>query len=542
MLARARRRLEEQIEVGAYLALYLALDWISLLDPIGAVDITPWNPPAGLTFALLLLRGPRRIPAVFVAATLANLMLHGFSQAPVALIAWGLIIAAGYGAAAHLLRERFRISPQLAGHNDLALLFAVAGAAAALIAPAAVLLFATAGLLAWAEAGVAALRFWLGDVIGIVVLTPFLLLLADWRHKLGRLRPEHGLHLVAIGFGLWIIFGWEETNHFELSYVLLLPLVWIALRDGLFGATWGIIATQLGLMAAIQLKGYDSGVVTQFQFLMLAVAATGLFLGAVVDERRRAETSLRRHEAELAHASRLQASGEMAMALAHELNQPLTALIGFARACQGVLEAPAAAAEPSRRAAIELIDQTVQQATRAGDIIRGAREFLRRDDSRRVRIEVPHVVEVALDLMRGEAAQHGVRIEVQLPPGLPPLLADPIQIEQVLLNLLRNSIDAMARARTAGASIVLSAVPVTEEPPAVEFAVRDTGPGFPAELVGRLFQPFATTRTDGMGLGLSISRSIVEAHGGRIWLAGSSDRGTEIRFTVPIDHVDVDAG
>jgi two-component system, LuxR family, sensor kinase FixL len=158
-----------------------------------------------------------------------------------------------------------------------------------------------------------------------------------------------------------------------------------------------------------------------------------------------------------------------------------------------------------------------------------------------VRIEARQIVEVAVDLTRGEAAQHGVRIDAQLPTGLPPLLADPIQIEQVLLNLLRNSIDAMARARTAGASIVLSAVPVSEEPPAVEFAVRDTGPGVPAELVGRMFQPFATTRADGMGLGLSISRSIVEAHGGRIWLAASSDGGTEIRFTVPIDHDDVDA-
>jgi two-component system, LuxR family, sensor kinase FixL len=232
----------------------------------------------------------------------------------------------------------------------------------------------------------------------------------------------------------------------------------------------------------------------------------------------------------------------MAMALAHELNQPLTALIGFARACQGVLQAPAAAAEPSRRAAIELIDQTVQQAARAGEIIRGAREFLRHDDSRRVRIEARQIVEVALDLMRGEAAQHGVRIEAQLPAGLPPLLADPIQIEQVLLNLLRNSIDATTRGRMADASIVVSAVLIAGTPPAVEFAVRDTGPGFPAELTGRLFQPFATTRSDGMGLGLSISRSIVEAHGGRIWLAASSDRGAEIRFTVPIDHGDADAG
>ena len=230
------------------------------------------------------------------------------------------------------------------------------------------------------------MHFWVGDLIGIAVLTPFVLLLLDRERALpgggGRLL-EYGLQLLAIAGGLWIIFGLESVNHFEFSYVLFLPLIWIALRDGLPGAVWGVAATQAGLIVAVQLKGFDADIVTQFQLLMLAVTVTGLFLGSVVDERQRAETArresetrLKDHEAELAQEARVTATGEMAGALAHELNQPLTALIGFARACQAVLEAPAHGVRAGL-AAPELIDQAVHQALRIGEIIRSTREFLR---------------------------------------------------------------------------------------------------------------------------------------------------------------------
>src|SRR5258708_31715726 len=184
------------------------------------------------------------------------------------------------------------------------------------------------------------LRYWVGDVIGIAVLTPFLLLLMDRERRLAVRQSwsaiEAVLQLTVIALALWIMFGREQLQHFEFSYLLFLPLIWIALRGGLMGATWGIVATQVGLIVATQIKGFDAYVVTQDQLLMLAVAVTGLLLGIVVEERRRADAALRwakKHEAELAQAARLTTTGEMAAAIAHELNQPLTSAISYAVFC-----------------------------------------------------------------------------------------------------------------------------------------------------------------------------------------------------------------
>lgn len=641
--------------VLAYLASYVALDWISLIHPIGGVGITPWSPQIGLTFALLLRHGWRFAVAAFGAVTLADLLLHGLSEAPLAAAASALVVALGYGGAAWLLRRRLGFTTALTGSRDLVLLLAVAVAATMSVAGLAVLVLAGAGVIGWPAFWAAVARFWVGDMIGIAVLTPFLLLLFAAYDRGGFLaRPgvaavvETSLQAAAIGLGLWLIFGIETTDHFELSYVLFLPLVWIALRHGLPGATWGVVATQLGLILAIQLKGHDAEVVTQFQLLMLAVAATGLFLGGVVDERRRAEALLRDSEArlqivvgtapdailtleedgtiasanraaerlfgfgpkppaglslrrlvpalegnglgrtegveltahrldggsfvaevsigearigeravrvaivrdvsarreaearleeresELAHAARLTTTGEMAAALAHEVNQPLTALIGFARACQAVLQSPAATGEEARRRAGELIDQAVQQAVRAGEIIRRAREFFRRGDVRRERIEVADVFRAVLDLSRAQALQRRVHVVVRLDDALPPLLVDPIQVEQAMLNLVRNAIEAIVHSDPERREVELRAAPAPGRPDYLEVAVRDSGPGVPPEIAEKLFTPFTTTKDAGIGLGLSIVRSIVESHGGRIWLApaGPGD-GADFRFTLP---------
>lgn len=640
------------IGIALYLACYIALDWISLTHTFGALLITPWNPPAGLSLALLLRYGSRFAPAYFAAIILADTLFRGLfrglAAVPLATAFAALVIVIGYTAAAELLRRKLLANLRLDGHRDLLWFLGVVLASTMAVACIVVAIFAAAGLLDWSAFAEAALHFWVGDVIGIAVLTPFLLLLdrQPWRERMQWRRvAEYALQLAAIAGGLWLIFGLESTDHFEFSYVLFLPLIWIALRTGLKGATWGIVATQLGLVLAIQLKGYDATILTQFQLLMLTVAVTGLLLGSVVDERQRAETSLREsqarlqtvvstapdaifavaedgiimaanhaaeqmfgagtrqlvgssaqsllpgiqplasaataggeltahrldgssfiaelavgvartdgrsiyvaiardisarkeaerrlkeHEAELAHAARLTATGEMAAALAHEINQPLTALISFARACQALLESPAGDAS-SRDKAVALIEQTVQQAIRAGEIIRRTREFLRRGDTRPAKTEPTEICAAVLDLVRSEAIQGRVRITTEFARDLPAIFADPIQIEQVLLNLVRNSMEALKSVDANARAIVIAAARSSDDPEMVELAVRDTGPGFPAEIAARLFSPFSTTKDSGMGLGLAISRTIIEAHGGRIWVNGAS-RGADVRFTLP---------
>ncbi len=634
--------------VVVYLALYVLLDWASLIDRSSPLGITPWNPPAGLSFALLLHFGGSFAPAVFGAVVVSDLIFRDVGAAPWALPLAAAVIAGGYAVAAEALRRRIRVSPALDRRNDLIALLGAALVASSAVAPAVIALFCAAGLLGWGDFADLALRFWVGDVLGIVVLTPFLLLMfAEGRRWPALVRPgaaiEYGLQLAAIGLGLWIIFGLESANHFEFSYVLFLPLIWIALRDGLIGAAWGIVATQIGVIVAIQVKGFDTETVTQFQFLMLAVAVTGFFLGSVVDERQRAESGLRdsearlqtvvstapdailtydergritsanraaaamfgagqraltgtplakilpqlgagasgaettaqrtdgsaftaevsvgradlegrslhvavvrditerkqaaaalqQHEAQLAHAARLTAAGEMAAGLAHELNQPLSAAISFARACEEVLKAPAEKLPAARAEAAVLIGETVQQALRAGEIVRRTREFLRRGDVRPRAIGAAELIGLSLDLVRTEIALQRVSVSTGIAPGLPPVFADAIQIEQVILNLVRNSMEEMARAGSAERRIALAARPA-EAAGMVEFAVADSGPGIPPELAPRLFTPFATTKESGMGLGLSVSRSIIETHGGQIWAVEQAPgAGAEIRFTLP---------
>ena len=296
------------VVVYAYIAGYIALDWVSLIQPPGqsvALGITPWNPPAGLSFALLLRHGWRFMPAVVAAIALASVLFHGLPTAPLTAFASVLIIALVYAGAAELLRSRAGLSVRIDDHSALLRLLAVALVATMLVATSVVAVYAVGGVLPWQDFTNTALHFWVGDMIGIAVFTPFLLLILDRGPRAlagaaARRRANYVLQVATIGIGLWIIFGLESANHFEFSYVLFLPLIWIALRSGLDRRDLGHPrhAARPDRRGAAQ-RVRRRTVTTQFQLLMLAVAATGLLLGSIVDERRRAEAAARDSEARL---------------------------------------------------------------------------------------------------------------------------------------------------------------------------------------------------------------------------------------------------
>jgi two-component system sensor kinase FixL len=246
-----------------------------------------------------------------------------------------------------------------------------------------------------------------------------------------------------------------------------------------------------------------------------------------ITSRRRAEARYREHEAELAHVSRVSLAGEMAAGLAHELSQPLTAITAYARGCLRLL----AGSVPEPALLHEGIGEVVHQAERAGDVLDRLREFVRGGEYRRALTEVKPLVDAAVSLTRMEAMQQEVEIEVRIDPGLPPVLADRIQIEQVLLNLLRNAMDAMAAANTEHRSIVVAAQRNSSR--AVEISVTDSGPGVAAEVADTIFKPFVTTKAFGMGMGLSISHSIIESHGGSLRMAHGRRSGANFIFDLP---------
>jgi two-component system sensor kinase FixL len=251
-----------------------------------------------------------------------------------------------------------------------------------------------------------------------------------------------------------------------------------------------------------------------------------VFTGFVRDltERQETETRLQELQSELVHMSRLSAMGEMASALAHELNQPLSAIANYLSGARRLLER-AGVDEPRAGDALE---KAVEQALRAGEIIRRLRDFLSRGEGERRVENLPKLVQEACALALVGAKEHGVRVKYALAIGTEAVLVDRVQIQQVILNLVRNAIDAMADHPRRELTIATS----TADDGMAMVSVTDTGPGVDEVAAAKLFQPFVTTKASGMGVGLSISRTIVEAHGGRIWTEPNPGGGAIFRFTL----------
>ena len=251
------------------------------------------------------------------------------------------------------------------------------------------------------------------------------------------------------------------------------------------------------------------------------------FTGFIRDltERQRTEARLQELQTELVHISRLTAMGEMASALAHELNQPLSAIANYLKGAKRILESRADDDSTTVRGAM---DKAAEQALRAGQIIRRLRDFVARGESERRVESINKLIEEASALALVGAKEHGVRVRLQVDQAQDMILADKVQIQQVLLNLFRNAIEAVIQCERR--ELIVSTKPSGSG--MIEVSVADTGPGISPDVAPQLFQPFITTKDQGMGVGLSISRTIIEAHGGQIWTEPNPGGGAIFRFTL----------
>jgi two-component system sensor kinase FixL len=251
------------------------------------------------------------------------------------------------------------------------------------------------------------------------------------------------------------------------------------------------------------------------------------FTGFVRDltERQENVAKLQELQSELLHVSRLLAMGEMASSLAHELNQPLAAIANYMKGCRRLLEE----VDHPRRAVIQdAMDKAADQAVRAGQIIRRLRDFASRGETEKKVERIVKVVEEASALALVGARELGVRVRQEVFPGVDFVLADRVQVQQVLVNLFRNALEAMEHSERR--ELVVTICPAADM--MVEIGVADTGHGIKAEIMPKLFEPFTTSKDNGMGVGLSICKTIVEAHGGRMWVENNPDGGTIFRFTL----------
>jgi two-component system, LuxR family, sensor kinase FixL len=622
-----------------YLGAYVALDAFSFVQPLLKLGITPWNPDAGLTLAFLLFRGWRQVPWVAAAALSAELLVRDAAAPLLALICVSVLIAAGYGALAFTLSRR-GLDRLLASRRS-ALEFSFGAAITALaVASGYAATFVVTGDLPVSSAGDAIARNWVGDLNGVLTLTPLLLAAPGAKRAFAALR-EHRILVFSqaslLAASMLLLFRIRPLGDLPLAYILFVPVIWITLTWGVIGASAATLLIQIGLIidAAPHLSGSS---LVEIQFLLVTLALTALLLGTVLAERasalarvatgeaeqrallaaapdavlatnvdgritsanlaaqrllgaadsvivgtnlmrwlpelvvtdpverRRlsgvrvdgerfsaeiacvrldpparsgfllivrdmtehdnAQTQLRQRDTALSRAMRFALAGELATALTHELNQPITAVVSYLRAVE-ILAAPL---EPRDSRLNETIHKTTREALRASDILKRLRDFYRGGAVNVTPIDVPALVGEVISSFTDYAARLGADItrDIQLTREVS---TDGIHLQMVLHNLLANALDALADVAPGHRRVHIV---VATEGSRLNVIVEDSGCGVSAEIRDQLFEPFVTHKRDGMGLGLAISRSLLRSQGGELRLDATGAGGARFLIELPL--------
>lgn len=490
--------------VGGYLVLYLVLDGVSDVQPMRGTNITAWNPQAALAIALLA-----RFPRAWWLVVASLLLASAHRTLPG--IAWGelagsAMLAVGYAATAAVLRRWLGPVPVVGTRRSFVVFLLVAAAGAALNTVLYVGTLSLVGFPASDRVGLALVRHWTGDVVSLVVSLPAVLALAHEGRRaetVAMLRSaEWWLAAAAALAAAWLVFRQPADEQFRYFYLLFLPVAWAAARFGHCGAVWSAALVQVLLIVAVLSAPYQPLTVFELHTLLAVLGATGLLLGATVDEREQAEQALR---ASL-HAA---AASDMAAALAHELNQPLTALRTYARAAQMLATGGAG---PHGESMADVTHRLAEEVTRAGAVVRRLRDFFRQGGTELALVDMPQVLADVAESQRPRAAADGVELELRCEAALPRVWMDRVQIEVVLRNLVANAIEAAAEVPH-GRVQLLAAVQGGQ----LVVEVRDSGPGIDRAALAGVFESRRSAKPGGMGVGLAISRSIVLAHEGRLW-------------------------
>lgn len=521
--------LNQGVLATVFVIAYVLLDWVVQTFSSAPLAETPWNPPPGLGLACLLIFGLSWTPVIFIAAALAELVTREAQLPLFQSLLHAVVLTVGFAGLAALLRSGpLSINPTLQRMRDMILLALGAGAASFLMAGAYVLLRPDISVGSHWNFARHLIRHWIGDLIGILVFTPLLLLLWSGRLRFSRRNSDAFAHafgiFIASLLAFWVVYGARPAEQITSLYLVFLPLIWASLRFGLNGAIVTSLAIQLGVIFLSHLGSQSDATVLQFQIRLLVIALTALFLGAAVDDLHNVEQKLRERQSELDRSLRLAASAELASAMAHELNQPLSAIGIYTRSCEIMMQSRPA---PELH---ETMGKISAEVKRAGDVVHKLREFYRSGSSRLEAIAVGTILRSTADNIRERAARHGVDLIVREVPGLPRVLVDQVQIGTALHNLLSNAIDAIRDAECRIRRIGLSAEAAADN--MVAISVTDTGPGMSAREVEQLFKPFSSSKSYGLGLGLSMSRSIVEGQGGSLQFI-PGDSGSCFRITLP---------
>ena len=518
---------------AGYLAGYVLLDWVSYLYPISPLGITPWNPASGLSLVLLWRWGVRALPLAALAAVLADVVIRGTPTSFGALIAGSLWIAGVYALAVTLL-DRLRVDSHLPGLRDVIWFTAIVGPMTFLAAVGYASAFVASETLSAPEWLASVLRYWIGDLNGILVSAPALLVWHSKEFSPGVLLKLDGpgrsavlweifLQAASIVAALYVIFGLPMTDEFKFFYLLFLPVIWAALRWGMPGAALSVAASQVGLISVVLVMGYQVVPFIEFQILMLALCSTGLVIGAVVSERRRARAELLVHQAALSRAEQFAAAGEMTAALAHEVNNPIAALMQYMQAGRILVDRP----DLDRGTLTETLDKALNEGRRASDVVRSLRDFYRAGRLDLQSTDLTAICSRVVDQLDAEARRRSVQVRLRA-GGRLPARVDAMQIFILVRNLVEN---AIAAADQPGARTV--EVSAEQSDGGARIAVEDSGPGFAPSSDELQFARLHSSKPDGMGLGLAIANRIATSHGARMGVAPSALGGARVTVEFP---------
>jgi two-component system sensor kinase FixL len=512
---------------AGYLTLYLLLDWASYVQPLRHTSITPWNPNTGVVMALLLTRGWRWAPLVTLGIFVGELLTDD-APAPW----WVRALASGYLALVYTLAawglRRRGLDRPIGTPKSAAWFAGVTAVASGVAAAGYVVILVSGGVLNLGEAWSSVGRYWIGEFNGIIALTPVLLLgvgrAPPW-HDMLRHRRELMLQGLGAVVGVGLAFALAAARDVRLFYPLFAPVTWIAVRHGVPGAMISVSLVQAALVAALELT---PGSIPLFdvQFPLLSLGVTALFLGALATQRDTTLRQMRQQDAALQRSMRFAAAGQLASALTHELNQPMTALLSYVRSAELMTE-PLARADERLAGTVR---KAGEEAGRAAAVLRRLREFYRGEGARLEPTDALSVCGGVAEALRDRMRRSAVEFELRHRAGLPSVMVDRTQLEIVIHNLLTNCLDAfdaLPARGSRGRRIELAAEVRGVD---VLIAVDDSGPGIAPNVMERLFEPFVTSKISGMGLGLSLSRTLLRHQGGDLWSEASRFGGA--RFVI----------
>ena len=380
-------------------------------------------------------------------------------------------------------------------------------------------------------------HYWIGDALGIITVIPtataLIVYLSTPRWRLsGHTLFTIFIFVLGMCLGFAALIGIGDRLYY-LFNLLFLPVIWVAMREGYAGVALALVTIQLTLAAITAFVGYDTTDFAILQLLMLVLSITGLLLGAVTTERKDAALRLREQQRELARMASDARAGAMGMALAHEVSQPLSTVAAYVHAARRLLQSSVASAP-----VMDALVKAEAEAQRAREVLERVRDFVSNGNLNLTALDLSALAERIGALCREEAAARGVQVEVESVGPIPSVKADGVQIEQVLINLVANAIDAAAERPDGRGGVI---VRVAANNSAIMIQVEDNGRGVAPELADNIFDAYQTTKPRGMGLGLHLSRRIVQRHAGRLWWEPIRTGGARFVVELPTDGSSLNA-